>query len=311
MSKSKLNAAALADVCARLLNGESRTSITKRWGIGGTTMNSMTETLRRHGLKVEARPAPRFDANREDELHRLFRTTTRSNREISATTGIPLSTVNGSRRRFNLEVVKSGEELPRCECGQYLHHARLCWARHRQNMKNAGIASVRTLAPEVAEDVRRRLLRGETMRSIAERVSLKKEQIHSFLRTFTAEERQQRELAFRTSAGRRRARALARKIARPHATNPSSDPLYARISAAVPRGIDPALRDDMISQAYLEVLEGQLKEDRLAEGVKKVRGRIFQAFANPWGNVSLDAALGDDDARAIVESIPAGTSAFA
>jgi hypothetical protein len=177
-------------------------------------------------------------------------------------------------------------------------------------MVEAGIASVCTLEAETQKDVRDRLLRGETMRSIAERVNLKKEQIHSFLRTFDADERQQRRAALKTTAGRRRAEKLSRKIARPLATNPAIDSLYARISAAIPRGIDPALREDMISEAYVESLEGLIREENFLQGVRKVRGRVFRAFANPWGDISLDATLGDENGRTLLECIPCDVSAF-
>jgi len=311
MPRSKLTAAAIADVCARLINRESKTSIQKRAGMGGSTIDRIIAALQEHGLALDGYVAPRFDADREARLHELFRTTNMSNRRIVGETGVPLSTVNKSRERFNLALVQAGGELPRCGCGQYLHHPRLCWARTLDSMKRKGVASVHTLEPETKADVHRRLLMGQTARSIAERVGLSKALVRSYLRTLTREERQQREAAFRTNAGRRRAASAAKRIARPFATNPTSDPLYAAIAAAVPRAIDPALRDDMISQAYLEVLEGRLTKDQLVEGVKKVRSRIFQAFANPWGNLSLDAAIEDDSGRAMIERIPAGTSAFA
>lgn len=311
MPKSKMTAAALADVCARLINRESKSSIQRLTGMGGTTIDKIIVALQKHGLALEGHPAHRFDPEREVRLHDLFKTTTLSNRQIVAETGVALSTVNKSRERFNVALVQAGGELPRCDCGQYLHHPRMCWARLHDTMKRSGVASVHTLEPEKKADVHRRLMMGQTARSIAERIGLTKALVQAYLRTLTSEERQQREAAFRTSAGRRRAAKAAKKIARPHAINPASDPLYAEISAAVPRAIDPALRDDMISQAYLEVLEGRLTKDRLAAGVKKVRGRIFQAFANPWGNLSLDAVLGDEAGRSMIERIPADASAFA
>lgn len=311
MPKSKMTAAALTDVCARLIKQESKTAIQKQTGMGGTTLNKMLDELRRHGLVAEARPAVRLDAEREARLHELFRTTALSNRDIERETGVCLSSVNKSRTRFNYELVKAGGELPKCDCGQYLHHARICWARLHENMKAHGVRSVHTLDPAVKADVHRRLVLGQTARSVAERAGLTKDLVRAYLRNLTAEERLQRDLAFRTNAGRRRAADAAKRIARPLATNPAHDPLYAEIAAAVPRGIDPALRDDMISQAYLEVLEGRLTKDRLAAGVKKVRGRMFQAFANPWGNLSLDAALGDDAGRSMIERVPSDASAFA
>ncbi|WP_324748815.1 hypothetical protein SH591_08840 [Sphingomonas sp. LY54] len=311
MPKCRLCAAEIADVCARLIIGESRRSIIKLYGIGSDTVARIEDALRKGGVTLAKRSRGPIDAQQHALVQELLRTTSKSNREIAAETGVSHGTVAIARHRFNIELVQAGGELPRCDCGQYLHHPRLCWARQRQNMMNAGMRSLVTMEPEMRADVRRRLLGGEAMRTVAERVGLKRSQILSFVQTFTRDEREQRKAAFRVGAGRRRADALRRSITKPKATDPTTDPLYARISAAVPRGIDCTLRDDMISQAYLEVLEGRIKEDQLADGVKKVRGRIFQAFANPWGNLSLDVARGNEGGRRTIEQIPAETSAFA
>jgi transposase len=311
MPKCKLCAAEIADVCARLIIGESRRSIAKLHGISTATMIRMEDALRKRGVTIAPPPKRRVGTQQRALLDNLLRTTSKSNREIAAASGVSVGTVSIARHRFNIELVQAGGELPRCDCGQYLHHPRLCWARQKQNMINTGMRSLVTMDPEMRADVRRRLLGGEAMRAVAEGVGLKRSQILSFVQTFTRDEREQRKAAFRVGAGRRRADALRRSITKPKATDPTTDPLYARISAAVPRAIDGTLRDDMISQAYLEVLEGRIKEDQLADGVKKVRGRIFQAFANPWGNLSLDVTCGDEGGRRMIERIPSETSAFA
>ncbi|MDB5583356.1 MAG: hypothetical protein JWR80_8532 [Bradyrhizobium sp.] len=304
MRKSNITVALVAEVCARLINRESQMSVQKCTGLAGGTIKKAIAALRAHGIVVETITAVRFDAAKETRLHEIFRTTQLSNRDIEKATGVSLTTVNKSRGRFNAELVRKGGDLPQCECGQYLHHARMCWARHRQHMKDHGVRAVVTLEPFEQEHVRRRLLAGVTMRSEAERTGLPKMSIGSFLRTFTPEERRRRDDSFVIASARRRAVKLTRSIARPRATNPTADPLYAKIACAVPRGIDPALRDDMISEAYLEVLEGRLDPKHLREGVKKVRGKIFRTFANPWGNRSLDAPMHDDGTGNWAESIP-------
>ena len=287
----KVTVSLIAEVCARLLNRESQSSIQKRTGMGTTTIGKAIAVMRAQGILVETAAATRLDPERETLLHEAFRTSTRSNREIVAATGINLTAINKSRQRFNAALVQAGGELPQCECGQYLHHARMCWARQRDNLAERGIRSFVTLDPTELEQVRRYLLAGATKRAIGERFNLSKDAVARILRSLTAEDRRAREDNFLVAAARRRAAVLARAIVRPRAINPTADPLYAEIARSVPHGIDPALRDDMISQAYLEVLEGRLDRTRLREGVRKVRGRVFSAFANPWGNRSLDAPL--------------------
>lgn len=304
MRKSNITVARIAELCARLINRESQCSIVRIMGISPCSIGRAVSALRDHGVAVETASRPSIDVEKEARLHNLFRSTRLSNRTIVTDTGIPLETVNKSRRRYNAALIKAGEELPKCDCGQQLHHSRLCWARHRQNLKNRGVRSVATLEPFEQENMRRRLLAGATMRSEAERANLPKPAIGSFIRNFTPEERRQRDDSFVIASARRRSARLSKAIARPRAVKPMADPLYAQISHAVPRGIDSALRDDMISQAYLEVLEGRLDPKKLAAGVRKVRGRVFQAFANPWGNKSIDIANVDGRPGSWADNIP-------
>lgn len=296
--------ARMAEVCARLINRESQSSIQRQTGMSPRTISKAIVAMREHGLVLDTIAPSRSDPARAAKLYEFFRATQLSNREIVARTGINLTFVNKTRLRFNAERVRAGDELPTCECGQYLHHARMCWARQRDNLAERGIRSFVTLEPQAREDVRRHLLAGATKRAIGERFGLSKDTVARILRSLTADERRAREDNFLVAAARRRAAQLARAIKRPRATNPTADPLYAEIAQAVPRGIDRALRDDMISQAYLEVLEGRLDPKRLREGMRKVRGRVFSAFANPWGNLSIDAPTREDGSGSWVENIP-------
>ncbi|MEG3176156.1 hypothetical protein U1872_07950 [Sphingomonas sp. RB3P16] len=304
MPKSNMTVTRVAELCARLINRESQASIGRTMGVHSKTLEKAIKALRAHGVAIETRKPSRLSPEREARLHNLFRSTLMSNRAIVAETGVALESVNKSRRRFNAEVLKSGGELPKCDCGQDLHHARMCWVRHRQHMKNSGIRSVVTLSNEDQIEVRNRLLAGDTVRSVAERFGLPKMSVGGFLRSLSSDDRRVRNDTFLVAAARRRASKLADSISRPRATNPAADPLYAEIAKSVSRRIDPALRDDMISQAYLEVLEGRLDPKHLREGMRKVRGRVFSAFANPWGNLSIDAPTREDGTGSWVENIP-------
>jgi hypothetical protein len=304
MGQPGITVARVAELCARLINRESKTSLKKSMGIGDKTMARAIDVLRKHGVTVEPIPPCRVDQDKRAALFEYFRTTQMSNRQIVAATGFHLKMVNLARRKFNIELINDGGELPKCDCGQYLHHPRMCWARLHQSKKDRGIACVRGLPNDVQADIRRRLIRGETLRAIGDDVGLDRNRICSFLRSFTSEERARRKDCFLVRSAQRRSEACRQKIANRHATNPMADPMYARIARAVPRAIDRALRDDMISQAYLEYLEKKLDPKRLSEGVKKVRGRVFQQFANPWGNRSIDVSLDGEDGASFADLIP-------
>ncbi|PXA96962.1 hypothetical protein DMC47_16160 [Nostoc sp. 3335mG] len=72
------------------------------------------------------------------------------------------------------------------------------------------------------------------------------------------------------------------------------------------------MRDDIISEAYVEYLHGRLKQNNLTAGVKRIQGRMFAAFANPWGDLSLDAAMSDEGDATWIERIedPQALEAF-
>ncbi|MEG3178167.1 hypothetical protein U1872_18145 [Sphingomonas sp. RB3P16] len=304
MTNSKIIVARIAELCARLIKRESQSSIKREMGMHGKSVQTAIDTLRAHGVEIETIAPSRFSPEQEARLHDMFSSTELSNRAIVARTGLQLDTVNKSRRRFNAGVVRSGGVLPKCDCGQDLHHARMCWVRHRQHMKDRGIRSVVTLSIDDQGEVRNRLLAGEAVRLVAEHFGLPKMSVGGFLRSLNSDDRRVREDTFLVATARRRAAKLANAISNPQATNPTADPLYAEIAKSVSRRIDPALRDDMISQAYLEVLEGRLDPQHLREGMRKVRGRVFSAFANPWGNMSIDAPTREDGSGSWVENIP-------
>jgi hypothetical protein len=302
MARSNITVARIAETCARLLRKETISSIHNITGLSTATVANAARVMRAHGVPIETRSARR-DLKREERIRRYFQTTQLSNRAIAAHMGINLTAVSTSRRRFNIELVRSGGELPKCECGQYLHHARMCGVRQHRNLDAKGVKRISGMPEAIRSDVQLRLVRGETTRSIAARLGLEKHHVQTFLCSLSRAERETRTSNYRISAGRVRASKLTKAIARPRAINPEEDPMFARISRTVSTSIDGALRDDMMQDAYLEYLEGRLKVEQFDLGMKKVRARIFRAFANPWGDVSLDVS-NDEGGESWVNAIP-------
>ena len=81
------------------------------------------------------------------------------------------------------------------------------------------------------------------------------------------------------------------------------DPVFGRISRAVPRSIEPALRDDIISDVYLEIREGKLHPRDIAAEARRFITAGYAAWANAWGALSLNALQDNDDGPSFLESI--------
>lgn len=156
------------------------------------------------------------------------------------------------------------------------------------------------------------LLEGKTLQSVADALGASRATVKNFLAKFSPEDRAARRDVFTIAAGRVRATKLQTTLQKPRAINPRADPIYDAISQLVSRRIDPSLRDDIISEAYVEYLYGRLKQNNLIAGVKRIQGRMFATFANPWGDLSLDAAMSEGGDATWIERIedPQALEAF-
>ena len=295
MVANNLTAARAAELCARLIQSQSKALIQREMHVSPKIIHRFIEGLRLNGVDLPNRPAatPRH-AHTEAVLERM-QTTNDSNRTISNDLGASLSIVNKLRKRHVAELRAQGLEPPRCGCGQDLHHPYFCWYRQRETLKSHGKAVLAAMDDAVREDVRRMLLDGMTLRAVGEKIGASRATVMDFLAKFSPEERAYRRDRFIIASGRRRAAKMCAALKRPKSTDPKSDPTYAAIAKLVSRRIDDALRDDIISESYVEFVQGRIKKDALREGVKLVQRRVFAAFANPWGDLSLDVSpLGDD-----------------
>jgi len=75
------------------------------------------------------------------------------------------------------------------------------------------------------------------------------------------------------------------------------DPIFKRIWQAVPRNVDPALREDIVSDIYLEIREGKLHPRDIERQARRFVAAGFATWANPWGALSLSSARRNDDDR--------------
>lgn len=75
------------------------------------------------------------------------------------------------------------------------------------------------------------------------------------------------------------------------------DALFAKCSAAIPRGMAQDIRDDAVTELYLAVLEGEVAENEIREKAGKFVNATYSTWASRFGPRSLDAKLSADDDR--------------
>lgn len=71
------------------------------------------------------------------------------------------------------------------------------------------------------------------------------------------------------------------------------DPIFGRISRAVPRSVDPVMRDDILSSMYLAIRLGILTPADIEAMAGRFISAAFAAWSNRWGTMSLDARIND------------------
>lgn len=300
----------IAEVCCLLMKGLARTDVRRETGVGRNTIEKVDKVLAAHGFtssggagnatrKVISRSRgqkPRLDLQKMRELCRDF---ARDSRSIAVEMGCNDTSVIQHRKKFELEWAAQGIEIPKCVCGRQLRHSGLCPPLLRLRLLERGRRTSLTLSEEELREVERRFRAGDSMREIGAAVSMTGIQIDQYARrTFTPDSKAERLKAKelrRLATREAKKRASALRPLWPNATDPKKDALFAAIDQSVPRAIEPCLRDDITSQAYLEVLEGTIDRGALREGVKRVQSRVYANFAGRWGTISLDqpARVGD------------------
>ncbi|MFD1951347.1 hypothetical protein ACFSGX_11290 [Sphingomonas arantia] len=162
-----------------------------------------------------------------------------------------------------------------------------------------------------------RLTNGEDPAQIATATGLTIGQINYAARGMTGEQigrRRQivaakRIAAVAATARRRKIRERPRAATLPPAYR---DRLYATIAATMPRQINPALRDDIISEMYLAVLEERLAAENVKREAKRFLLAGYAVWASKFGPRSLDEMINDDIDRSGLEMIedPSALEAF-
>lgn len=181
-----------------------------------------------------------------------------------------------------------------CACGRALNHNFWCSARWDAHEMPRG----RRPFPEPQEtQAVEALLRGDVVADIAQAVGVGPDSVWRLRRTLSDDQRAQRARAMRDRL------AIGRGL--------QGEFLMTRIKAAVPSRLDPVLRDDVISEIYLAVIEGRVEPEQIGAVIRSFVSRGMAQWQSAYGPRSLDEKLSADGNRTLADSIGDTTAALA
>ncbi len=167
-----------------------------------------------------------------------------------------------------------------CECGRALNHNFWCSARWDAHDMPRG----RRPFPEPQEtQAIEALLRGDLVADIASAIGTGIQSVWRLRRMLSDDQRAQR------------ARAMRERLA--HGRGSQGEALMTRIRSAVSSRLDPVLRDDVVSEIYLAVIEGRVEVEQIGAVARSFINRGLREWQPMYGPASLDEAAGPDDTR--------------
>ena len=180
-----------------------------------------------------------------------------------------------------------------CACGRPVGHPYWCSAKWDAYDQPRG----RRPLPEPREtQAVEALLRGDIVADIATAVRVGTDSIWRLRRSLTDDQRAQRTGAIRDRIARNE-RAGAEAI-------------MDQIKAAVSKRIDPTVRDDVIGELYLAVVEGRIEVEQVADVVRSFVCRGISQWQSAFGPRSLDATLSSDGNRTLADIVGDSTAAL-
>ena len=208
-------------------------------------------------------------------------------REIAARLGVTVPTVVKHAAAVYAEMTAAGAV---CACGRAPGHPWRCPVLDEPYNHARGR---RRLPMAIEREALERLLRGESLTTIAGALGVGESALRRLRRTLDDHQRAQRAQAVRE------ARAQAPLDA---------GALMALVEAAVPRTIEQALRDDVVAELHLALIERRLMPDQIATAARTFVNRAIAAWQSAWGPRSLDDELSPDGGRTLADVI--GDSTF-
>lgn len=221
--------------------------------------------------------------------------TAQSLRDIAAIIGVKQQTLRYVATPF-VALLRMQGALPPCECGKERFHPYGCSAVAAKSVFASGVfgqSPERAAAHrEKREAVVEAIMTGATYSEIERRLGMKPKTARAFARYLTPEQR-----------ARRKKMEQGRALKFEETPRPFSDPLYARIAAAVPRWLSPSLRDDVISEMYVAVFAGVLAVDDVVANASRFSNAAISQFESRYGPCSIDEKLFDDGKTTLADRL--------
>lgn len=153
-------------------------------------------------------------------------------------------------------------------------------------------------------ELKEKLIAGEPRLLVAQHFGIREKAVARYISRLTEDERAERDRNYQPGWWRKGTKAARKAKAGAISYHLDiRDPLYVRIAAAVPRAIGRSLRDDVISDLYLAVLEGEVEEADVEKEARQFISRGYGLWESRRG-LSLDTPMGPDDHRRWVDMIP-------
>jgi len=188
-----------------------------------------------------------------------------------------------------------------CGCGKPVAHVGTCSAKYETPSRKRGR---RPLEPELEACATAALLRGCPADELAVELAVTHSSLKKLRKAFSPEQ----------MAQRRRAAATRRRLRNPAV----AERVMSKIRAAVPGGLEQALRDDIFSEIWLAVLECRVEEAKIrsaarpfvAQAIEKWQSRYSHSAdeTSPDGGRPLVDTLADDTALHHLEDLTIGST---
>ena len=166
-----------------------------------------------------------------------------------------------------------------CGCGREIAHPGACSHLFKRGTRQGG---ARPVPVEFAKRIRPLLLSGERVEKIREIVGTSFPMIWKVNRSLTPEEQQ-----------RRRSAMLARR----RLTSERYEQILAEVRQAIPTGTDPSIRDEVLSDASMAMIEGRLQIERLKPAIRRMVARLTYGSAEERRQRDIDGVIAGDKLR--------------
>ena len=196
-------------------------------------------------------------------------------RQVAEALNIEFNTV--VRHAGDVRVQRFNQGLA-CACGREIGHPGACSATWERHFGERGTAP---LFPALIAKLSRPLLKGIPLPKIAADAAVSQNSVRRALRLLSIEDRR-----IRAAAIRQRDDSADASLA--------PEAMMAEVQRAVPKRLEPSIRDEVIADLYLAVVEGRLEPADLKDAARVLINRSFSTWANVYGPASLDESLGDD-----------------